>query len=190
MTDDLDAALAAYAWLDADDPRLSALSLTLVRGAADPAVERMNPIRPLGPALTLGEAGDRMLTVFDGSRLAVQVDELDGWTALIEPFGWAGTDGDVLARLSEGGRAVNVAWNVNSVMHAGWADDGRIVASFDPLLDDRVADRTPVEAALPFGDPDGAQRAAFVLMERLTGVRIERDWLLDRSRPTFEIPVP
>jgi hypothetical protein len=119
------------------------------------------------------------------------VDELDGWTTLIEPFGWAGATPDVLARLSaDGGRAVNVYWNVNALMHVGWADDGRNVASFDPLLDDRLDGREPEENDLPFGDPERALRAALVLAERLTGVRIERTWLLDRTRPTSEIPVP
>jgi len=186
----IDQSLAAYDWVDADDPRLAALSLTLVRGAGEPPLERLGPIRPLPGLLTIGEAGDAMLTAFDRSRLAVQVDELGGWTILLEPFGWAGATPEVLARLSEGGRAVNVFWNVNAVMHMGWADNGGIVESFDPLLDDRADHRTPAEADLPFGDPERALRASFVLAERLTGVRIERDWLLDRRRPTSEIPVP
>jgi hypothetical protein len=190
VTDGLDAALAAYAWLDADDPRLSALSLTLVRATPDEAVARLRPIRALDGPMTLGEAGDAVLDDFDGSRLVVQVDALDGWATLIEPFGWAGTDAGVLARLSAGGRAVNVLWNVNAVMHAGWADDGAVVRSFDPLLDDRRDDRLPEDADLPFGEPDAALRAAFVLAERLTGVRIERDWLLERRRPAWEIATP
>ncbi len=187
---EVEEALAAYDWLDADDPRLSALSLTLVRSTADDAVTRLRPVRPVEPAMTLAEAGDKVLRDFDPRRLLVQVDELAGWAALIEPFGWVGTDRTVLARLSEGGRAVNVEWNANAVMHAGWADDGRVIKSFDPLLDDRRDDRAPEEAGLPFGEPGPALRAAFVLAERLTHVRVERDWLLERRRPTFEIAAP
>jgi hypothetical protein len=191
MTDGLDASLAAYDWLDSDDRRLSGLSLTLVRPAGPQALERLDPTRALEGELSLEEAGGLVLERFHASRLAVQVDELDGWTTLIEPFGWAGATPDVLARLSAGGgRAVNVYWNVNALMHVGWADDGRVVASFDPLLDDRPDGREPEEADLPFGDPDRALRAALVLVERLTGVRIERAWLLDNARPTSEIPVP
>lgn len=191
MTDGLDVSLAAYDWLDSDDRRLSGLSLTLVRPAGPQAVDRLNPTRDLEGELSLEQAGGLVLDRFDGSRLAVQVDQLDGWTTLIEPFGWAGATPNVLARLSAGGgRAVNVYWNVNALMHVGWADDGRIVASFDPLLDDRSGGGEPEEADLPFGDPERALRAAFVLAERLTGVRIERAWLLDRVRPTSEIPVP
>jgi hypothetical protein len=190
MTDGLDVSLAAYDWLDSEDPRLSGLSLTLVRPAGPQALERLHPTRVLEGKLSLEEAGGLVLDRFDGSRLAVQVDELDGWTTLIEPFGWAGATPDVLARLSKGGRAVNVYWNVNALMHVGWADDGRIVASFDPLLDDRLDGGEPEEADLPFGDPERSLRAALVLAERLTGVRIERTWLLDRTRPTSEIPVP
>jgi hypothetical protein len=190
VTDDLGTALGAYGWLDSDDPRLSALSLTLVRSTPEKALASLRPTRSIDGTLTLAEAGEAMLAAFDRSRLAVQVDELDGWTALIEPFGWAGATPEVLARLSDGGRAVNVYWNVNALMHVGWADGGRLVQSFDPLLDDRIDGRTAEEADLPFGDPALALRAAFVLAERLTGVRIERDWLLDRRRPTAEIPVP
>jgi len=188
---ELAAALDAYSWVDGDDPRLSGLSLTLARPAGTVALDRLNPTRSIEGELSLGEAGDLFLDAFDRSHLAVQVDELDGWATLIEPFGWAGATPDVLARLSAGGgRAVNVYWNVNALMHVGWADDGRIVASFDPLLDDRPDHREPEEADLPFGDPNLALRAAFVLAERLTDVRIGRDWLLDRARPTSEIPVP
>jgi hypothetical protein len=186
----LASALAAYAWLDRDDPRLSGLSLTLVRPAGPEALARLHPTRTFEGELSLSEAGHRVLDVLDNSKLAVQVDELDGWTSLIEPFGWAGATPEVLARLSVGGRAVNVYWNVNALMHVGWADDGRIVASFDPLLDDRLGSREPEEAELPFGVPDRALSAAFVLVERLTGIRIEPAWLLDRARPTSEIPVP
>jgi hypothetical protein len=187
----LASALATYAWLDGDDPRLSGLSLTLVRPAGPEALIRLRPTRTFEGELSLSEAGDQALNGLDHSRLTVQVDDLDGWTALIEPFGWAGATPVVLARLSAGGgRAVNVYWNVNALMHVGWADDGRIVASFDPLLDDRLDGREPEEADLPFGNPRGALQAAFVLVERLTGVRIERAWLLERARPTSEIPVP
>jgi hypothetical protein len=192
-TDDelLAAALDFYAWLDGEDPRLTGLSLTLVRPTGPQALVRLNPTRTFEGELSLSEAGDRVLDGLDSSRLAVQVDELNGWTTLIEPFGWAGATPEVLARLSaSGGRAVNVYWNVNALMHVGWADDGRIIASFDPLLDDRPDDREPEEADLPFGDPRLALRAAFVLVERLTHVRIRRDWLLDRARRTSEIPVP
>ena len=80
-------------------------------------------------------------------------------------------------------------WNVNAVMSFGFARAGAVVRAFDPLLYDG-AGALRDEAGLPFGEPAAALGAAFVLAERLTSIRIQREWLLNRRRPTYEIAAP
>jgi hypothetical protein len=65
--------------------------------------------------------------------------------------------------------------------------DGRVLAEFDPLLDtapNSGADPRSIEAALrglPFG-LFAAERSALTLLERLTGIRVEPDWLASPQR--------
>ena len=186
----VDDSIAAYRWVDDPDPSLQGLSITLVQPAGSDALRRLGPSRSIPEDMTIDQASRTLPETFAAKWLLVQEDELDGWTVLIEPHGWAGATPAVLQRLSDGGRAVNVFWNVNALMHIGWAEDGRVVRSFDPLVEEREEQRLPEEADLPFGEPETTLAAAFVLVERLTGVRIERDWLVTRRRPTAAIPVP
>jgi hypothetical protein len=140
--------------------------------------------------MTIAEAADSLPETFASKWLVVQTDQLDGWAVLIEPYGYAGAMPEVLASLSDAGQAVNIFWNVNALMHVGYAKAGSVVRSFDPLLDDRQDQGLPEEVGLGFGEPETALAASFVLAERLTGVAIERDWLMGRRRPTHVIPVP
>lgn len=186
----VDEPMSRYGWLDDDDRALAALSITLVESDPAAALDRLRPTRMLPEPMSVAAAGDEFLRTFGRRSLIVQTDQLDGWTVLIEPVGWAGATPEVLDRLSADGRAVNVFWNVNAVMRFGFARRGATVREFDPLLYDDPGGALPEERDLPFGDPGGALAAAFVLAERLTGVRIEREWLLGRRRPTYEVPVP
>jgi hypothetical protein len=95
---------------------------------------------------------------------------------------------DALSSLSAGGIAVNAFWNVEGVATFGLARDGSPIRSFDALLYDRAAAALPEEVGLPWGVT--APRASLLaLLERLTGVRIQRTWLLDLPRPAYEIPL-
>lgn len=118
-----------------------------------------------------------------------QLDSIAGWTVLVEPVGWLGSTSEVLERLSATGRALSGYWNVNSVMSFGFADQGRMVRQFDPLLYEAGATPLPEELSLPWGV--GHPRAScLALIAQITGVVVERDWLLERSRRTFVVPVP
>jgi Family of unknown function (DUF6461) len=184
--------LAAYDWADGNrDPRLEALALTLVEPASDAHLSKLNPRSELPGLLTVAEALDAIQRLDDyawGSVLA-QTDTLGDWSVLLEPMGWVASDPGVLARLSEGGSAVNVYWNVNGVMSFGLARDGVLVRQFDPLLYDDAADALPEERDLPFGEPGRVVAASLALLTRMTGVRIDRTWLLERPRPTFVVPL-
>jgi hypothetical protein len=190
MTSDASALLEAYAWAQAPDPDAEALSLTLVSPADGSALQRLAPRRQLPGLLTVARALDAGLGIDDYAWGAVlgQPDRLGDWDVIIEPNGWAASMPETLEALSTGGTAVNAFWNVNAVVTFGLARAGSLVRSFDALLYDNPATPLAEEVGLPWGV--GSPRASLLaLVERLTGVRIDRGWLLETPRPTFEIPL-
>lgn len=185
--------VSAYAWVGQHQELLEALSVTMVQPAGAGVVSRLEPKWEWPTRLTIAEALAASLTVDDyawGSLFA-QVDEIAGWTAIIEPNGWAASTPEMLAGLSADGAAMNVVWNVNALMGASVARNGVVIRQFDPLLYDASAQPLVEEAGLPFGEPGAPLRAAsLAFLERLTGVRLSEQWLLGRSRQTFVVPVP
>jgi hypothetical protein len=172
-----------WAWAD----EVLGMTLTFVRGPS---------LREVGDVLRFRWDTERTTTwdeaqdQHDFGRIAyaVQVADLDGWTVLVEPNGYAAATPDVVAGLSRGGTAVSVFWNANA--HTGFvlAREGDVVRSFDPLLFELGprGEPLPEEHGLPFGRPGaGLARAALTLAERLTGVRVERDWLMEGTRRTW-----
>jgi hypothetical protein len=181
-----------YRWLEAREDALVALAVTLVSPASDSHVGALRPTWTSPTALTWRQALGVWYEAFQRGELIIQPDLIDGWTALLEPNGGAASMPEALARLSAEGVAVSVSWNVNAVMSARVARRGVVVADFDPLLyDDDARTPTPEEAGLPFGDPNAPLRAAaFAFLTRVTGVVIEREWLLERARPAVSVPIP
>jgi hypothetical protein len=183
-----------YRWVD-EEPRnvLDAVSLTFVKPASDTLIEVLGPRGTMPRPLTFAAALDAAFALDDyaSGSLLVQLDELDGWTTIIEPCGWAATMPDVVARLSTSGIAVNVFWNVNANMSACLARDGQVVRQFDPLLYEAGDSPLEEELGLPFGDPAAPLRAVSVaFLARVTGVRFDEAWLLEPERRTFVVPVP
>lgn len=187
-----DALLGGYAWADSSrDPRLEALTLTLLEPASASYLALLEPRVELPGPLTMAEALDASLGVDDfawGSVL-VQTDVLGTWSVILEPNGWITSLPEVLARLSARGQAVSVFWNVNAVMSFGVARHGAIERQFDPLLYDADEQRLPEELDLPFGEPGRVRAASLALLTRLTGVLVEPAWLMELRRPTFVVPL-
>lgn len=182
--------LAAYEWADSDDPLLEALSITLARPNDGRVPNGLSPRRELPVRLDIAETLDATLGLEDfawGAVLA-QIDSVDGWAVVVEPNGWAGSMPDVLQRLSVDGVAVNVFWNVNAVIRFSYARNGALVREFDGLLYDSPDDPIPEEMGFRWVD-DRPRASVLGVMERLTGVRLARDWLLATPRRTFEVPL-
>lgn len=182
------AAQARYGWADSEDPLVEALSISLV-APAGAAIDALRPRRLLPSPLTVAEALVETLRLDDfawGSVLA-QTDTLGGWDVIVEPNGWAASMPEALARISAAGTAVNVFWNVNAVMSFTLARQGLITRTFDPLLYDGDG-ALPEEEGLAWG-VGSPRAAALALLERITGVAVDRDWLLTRGRPTYVVPV-
>ena len=185
--------IGRYRWVGERWDLLDALSLTFVQPASDSLIEVLAPRAALPKPLTYAAALDAAFARDDFAlgSLLVQLDELAGWTTIIEPCGWAATMPDVVARLSKVGIAVNVFWNVNANMSACLGRDGQVIRQFDPLLYEAGDNPLDEELGLPFGDPAAPLRAASVaFMARITGVDFDEAWLLGPQRRTFVVPVP
>jgi len=181
--------LRRYAWAENEYPLVEAISITLVQPADGSALTALRPRSEISARLTVAQGLAEAFTLDDfawGSVLA-QSDRLGDWDVIIEPCGWAGSIPETLARLSVGGTAINVFWNVNAVITFSLARTGALVRTFDALLYD-AADALPEEQALRWG-VDAPRASALALMERLTGLPVERDWLLQRARRSFVIPL-
>ena len=174
--------MSAPDWSD-----LMAVTVTFVRGVAPVDVVRRLGRDPSAAGDLLHEQVWELQGAGAELQLAVQVDEIDGVTVIIEPNGWLLTTAQHAEAVSRGAEAVSVFWNINAVMQFLLARDGRIVRRFDPLLYDQPGEGRPLpeESQLPFGDPEHCRDAAIELAERLAGVHLTRDWLLNHRHPTW-----
>ena len=182
--------LAAYAWAESADPLLEAIAITLATPGDGSVRDVLAPRLEFAGRLTVAEALQATLGIEDfawGSVVA-QIDHLPGWDVIIEPNGWAASMPETLARLSARGTAVSVFWNVNAVIAFSLARDGSIVRSFDGLLYNDPGVPLPEEAGLPWGI-EAPRASVLAVMERLTGVQIEREWLLRTTRLTWVVPL-
>jgi hypothetical protein len=115
----------------------------------------------------------------DGVQWA-QVGAVGSGVLVAEHNGWRAEE--VVEILSLGARMACFFRNVHAVMHFVYAIDGEVLAEFDPLLEHSAAAGVQprvldgVVGDLPFG-LFGAEPSAMSLLERLTGVRVERSWL-------------
>ena len=179
-----------FAWADDLGAGIDGLSIAVVRPViVDPATA-FSVVEQLLPDRTVLEAVDAAFQLDDfawGSEVTL-IDQLGDWTVAIQPIGWGTSLPEEVARLSVGGEAANVYWNVNAVMSASFARAGVLIRTFDPLLYD-AAGALDQEQGLPFG-VQHARAAALAFMARVTGVIIERNWLLAPKRPTYRVRIP
>jgi hypothetical protein len=175
--------LSGYDWVHG----VEAMSVAYVRGM---------DLRSVGDVLRFDWGTERRATFaeaeeqqdFDAETYAVQAEQVGPWLVLIEPNGYLGSLPEALSALSDADVALSVYWNVNAQMRFGMFADGVLVRSFDPLLPDLGPLGKPLaaEAGLAFGvEGERAEVAALMLAERLTGVAIQRDWLLVEPHPTW-----
>ena len=181
--------MVGYEWVES----LEAFCFTAVVGLDPPETARRLD----------GDVADGELRTFDECFWAAdgpqwaQIGPVEGGVLVAENNGWRAEE--CIERLSKDVRVACFFRNVQAVMHFVYAVDGRILAEFDPLLD--IGPRTghdphsidPALQGLPFG-LFGAERSALTLLERLTGVSIDPDWLAAPQRavvlPPLTSPIP
>ncbi len=174
-----------YLWAD----EVMASTISVIRGPDDATLmNRMNLDPTSREDLDWDGASDRQSDAIAEGASIVQLDRLDDWTVVIEPNGFITPGPELTALLSTDGRAASSYWNVNALMIFAWAIDGHLRRWFDPLLGHGEGSPLPEEDALPFGYPGQPRAAMLALMERLTGVAIEQDWLIGPVRPSYLIP--
>lgn len=182
-----------YAWLDEPSPNddLMAGCLGVVPGVDAAWVKR---------CLGVEERSCRQATVHEAWKLSesdfgndlIQITSIGDAVVTYEPNGWHGVDEELAVALSERGRYAAYFWNVNAVMRFVFAVAGHIRRDFDPLLydgDPEQALSEELDLPFPSGDPDSLTpgQASLALIERLTGVEITMEWLLDAPHPTYRI---
>jgi len=182
--------VAGYEWVE----QLEAYCFTAVVG-----LEADEAIRRLGGDPNISDRSRTFAECFwpaDGPQWA-QVGVVGEGLLVAEHNGWRAEE--VAEPLSRGARLACFFRNVHAIMRFVYAVDGRILAEFDPLLD--IGPRTghdphsidPALQGLPFG-LFGAERSALTLLERLTGVTIDPDWLAAPQRavvlPPLTSPIP
>ena len=119
-------------------------------------------------------------------KTIVQVDRLGDWNVSIEPNGFIASLPEVTSSLSANGEAIVAFWNVNYDATFLRAIAGEVVRRFDPVakdLDDGLGDPLPEEDGLPWDDE--WRGSLMVLVERLVGVELTPQWLLERERATY-----
>lgn len=163
-----------------------AVTLTFVRGLGHREVGDLLGVDwDTGRRLTFDAAED--LQDLRRDVQPVQLVDREGWLVVVEPNGYWTSQLHVVEALSRHGAAVSVFRNVNAVMEFVLARDGEMVRAFDPLIfDDEEGDPLPEEEGLPFGSDDADPHAmALELARRLTGVAMDRAWLLETAHPTW-----
>jgi hypothetical protein len=168
---------------------IEALNVTLVRGMDANGITAVLGLRTLSEAPMSFEAAWSEFGQGDDHGWFVQLDTLDGWIAIIEDNGYYGSLDEYLGPLSAGGGAVTLFWNVNGVTRFSQALSGKVSRTFDPTgIDWEDGEPLPEEADLDFEDVESDYLGlGLLLMERLTGVTIDGNWVLNRARPIFTI---
>jgi hypothetical protein len=174
--------MTTYGWVES----LEAYCFTAVVG-----LDRDEVVRRLGAegATASARTFDECFWAANGGQW-VQVGPVDGGVLIAEHNGWQAEES--VEGLSKDARVACFYRNVHAVMHFVYAEDGDVVAEFDPLLESRPASGARpwvISGALdglPFG-LFGAESSALTLVERLTGVRITRAWL-DGRRSAVRLP--
>lgn len=126
-----------------------------------------------------------------GAYSLVRIKETSGFIVAIENNGWRGKNTGVAERAAQdGGCFLSVFWNLNANYKLTQAEDGKLLASFDPLT---VQHPAPVGETYPdwitdvvFTD-DNLHAVLLAIIEQQTGLTFDPTWLTD-PLPTYRVP--
>jgi hypothetical protein len=157
----------AYRWVKRSALDIAA-TVTVVTGSAVGEVLRAfgaDPERPESLRAIANDVNGRM-------SIDPWVAVLEAGTAVlaIEYNGFQGSNEAVMRRASARGRAASMFWNVNAMTRLSFAEDGQLLASFEPPED---VDAGPAVAAaldgLDFDDYRNKTAKGLVTVQRFTG---------------------
>lgn len=150
-----------YAWTDGETGPDAYQVVSVPDMTAAEALRVLDPIREVRSS--------------DALRRVV-IDELDGGVVL---FTYWFVPDNYIRGLSRGGVAASYSISVNADTHVLVARDGKVVRSFDPLIDHNYLKSKPLpeEKGLDLKYDTGP--AAWTLLERLTKIHIPEEWVYD-----------
>ncbi len=109
------------------------LCLTFVRNLDEAgALRRMGALGDTVGQRTLGDLVEEAEGFDHGYPTVAAAARLNGWTVVIEPGGFEGSDTALLSAVSEGTEAVSVLRHAYASNRFGYAAAGRLVTGFDP----------------------------------------------------------
>ncbi|MFJ5157223.1 DUF6461 domain-containing protein [Streptomyces sp. NPDC088353] len=206
------ATAADYGWIrSSSSPFKYALevgyTLTLVRGVSPTELLKVAGAEPRGTCEGLDELIEQHSEILFGyedwpeSFLAgafTVPGEGGDWTLALEFGGDLGTRPSIMKALSTGTRAVSHSSNGGKPMDFfHWYEDGELRTTFEWPADRTGSTPDELNAVMrevgldPTGDedPDVDRKAAvFTLAERLTGVRVREELLVEAEYRTGEVP--
>ncbi len=166
----------AYRWVSSSMLG-DAATVTVVTGSTLADVVRAFGGDPDGPR-SLRELGEeQMRTTSLDPYIAVLAD---GDAVFVVEFnGFQGSLKPPLARASAGGRAASMYWNVNGLTRLSFAERGRVLASFEPLVGNLDIEPPIAEAiaGIDFADYRDKTEKGLVAVERFTGHGITAEQL-------------
>lgn len=181
---------ADYAWTGTG--LAQCFCFTLVRGiGAAELLDRLAATGRGGP-VSLDELRSSAYDVDITSRLALSgAKDLDGWTAWVEPSGFAATQSEPLS--AAGGRVVVIENNPKGGGDFRWFEDGELKLRFEPAFagerdgsdPDALYDEMERLGFEVEEDADDdyeigpVSEATYALMEHLTGIRLTPQLLAD-----------
>lgn len=130
-----------------------------------------------------------------GHYFHVQTLTHDRYVVAIENNGWSGSIPEIARRASQGkARYLSVYWNVNGMSNITQAENGRVIAYFDPLYVEEGEGPQDGEIYPEWIkgltiDAGHVRSTALALVEQQTGLAFDRSWL-DTALPTYRIPDP
>lgn len=174
-----------YAWTESEHgPFELGACVAMVRGCS-PAlaldVLAANRATPVASARHREWAGQQD---YQHYGTAVEAGEISGWTLVVELGGYRATLPELLRELSRTGEAVVIYQDVNAHSSFQYAKNGAVVRAFDPLLPHmpQTGEPLPEEQGIAFPGENGELHplpVAFLLAERLTGIRLAESDLSD-----------
>ncbi|MGX7827603.1 hypothetical protein ACTG9Q_21200 [Actinokineospora sp. 24-640] len=177
-----------YAWADEDDDLV--LTLGVMRGSFS-RVTRIYGAEDQEPHILTHH--DAWVPPEDfGSYCRVQLVEACGATVAIEPNGWTGAVPEIARRASRGGTFFSVFWSMSGARQIVEAEDGKVVAYFNPFLVGEpggAGDVVPDWVAEVEFDIERPNASSFAAVELRSGVQVEQAWFAE-PLPTYRIPDP
>jgi hypothetical protein len=170
---------AAYRWIESSWLE-SGATITVVTGATVDEVIRAFGADPEMPASSS-----------DDAWCMVSAQPIDGAVLAIEGNGWRGSDRPVLEALSANGLAASMYWNVDAMTALSFARDGRLLASFEPGIDQTsdLPELADALAGLDFDDDRHHTAKGVTAVTRFTGHDFGPE-CLDRALagPLYDVP--